>query len=708
MPPQDPRLAKVYALFDGACAQCHQTGKLTRAAPSGGFANVLALDDIAREPSLVRAGQPDASRIYQVLLDRHRPVDIGAQPKWPDAEDIQRIRTWIEETDTPRKACTTRAPIPPAAIAKSIDTAVRAAGETAALELRFVTLTHLYNSCATPTEMEAYRNGVAKLLNSLSWGARPVVLTTVDEAKTILSFTLSDIGWVDEHWSALARAEPKGIALDLTGQVSAPNVNARPIRGDWMAWAASQPPFYAELLGLPATLEETSKLLGIRRDDATQPKPRRAGFKSTGVTRGPRVVEHASADQRRLWTAFEFIDGTGERDIFDRPLGSIRGAPDKAQFRADGQRIMFTLPNGFLAFGVHDADGRRIDVLPQRLELDAARLFGATSSGLTCLSCHGTGPKSFTDSVRPHVASDKYTGPREAKDQALALYDADWPRIVDDESYRYRRALIQAGIDPDVSIHGLEMITALARRYTLGVDFDTAADEAGLSSAEFASKLSTVEGIERSLVLRLRQGVLSRPDVNKVLAALKSKTADTDAGLAAAAPPASQNLKLSVWSDRATYKAGDLMTVYAQPSAPCNLTLISVNGAGKATVLYPNEFEPDNLVAAEAIVSVPTEKSQYQFRFKDKGTETVIGTCQTVARYPAGIEPDYERQRFTVLGNYENFVRTTYTLEPVTVRTEKPKPQPKPKDKDAKSESVKPEPPRAEQIARSAVRIVIE
>ena len=84
-------------MLESYCAQCHQSGRLTRAAPAAGLANILDLEEIAREPQLVSRGLPDASRLYQVLLDRHRPVDLGSESKWPAAEDIQRLRTWIEE-----------------------------------------------------------------------------------------------------------------------------------------------------------------------------------------------------------------------------------------------------------------------------------------------------------------------------------------------------------------------------------------------------------------------------------------------------------------------------------------------------------------------------------------------------------------------------------------------------------------------------------
>ena len=711
--PDDPRLAQVYAVLDSHCAQCHQSGKLTRAAPAGGLANILDLDEIAREPHLVSRGLPDASRLYQVLLDRHRPIELGSEIKWLAAEDIQRLRTWIEELPVAGNTCA-GPPVTRSQIAVAIDTAARAAGEAEAQELRFVTLAHLANACATPAEMEAYRQGVSKLLNSLSWGARPVTLVPVDEAKSVLSFKLSDLGWVDEHWGALTRAEPKGVAMDLSGEVSAAGANARPIRGDWLAWTASQPAFYAELLGLPPTLEETARLLGIKRDGdpAAAGRPLRAAMRNSAITRGPRVVEQYRAEQRRLWLAYDFLDGTGDRDVFERPLGGVRGAPDRAQFRADGQRMIFSLPNGFLAFAILDADGRRIDQLPQRLEVESARALGPTVAGLSCLSCHTAGLKPVTDGMRAHLGSDKFTGSREVKDQALAIYDtaSEWARVFDEDGYRYRRALIQAGVDPDLTVHGLEPVAALARRYGVGVDMEAAAAEALLAPGEIAAKLDATQIADRSLLQRLRQGMLPRADVNRVLAAFKSVAADGDTGLATTPVPQSPGLKLAIWTDRTTYKAGDLMTVHARPSAPCHLTLISVNGAGKATVLFPNEFDPDNLVAPDAPFMVPAEKAQYQFRFKDRGAETIVAACQTVAKFPAGIEPDYERQRFTVLGNYENFVRTSFGLDSdpqrAAARVERPRPA-RPAAKDAKPEPPKPE-TRIEQNARAAVRIVIE
>ncbi len=701
-PPEDPRLAQVYAVFDASCAQCHQTGKLTQPSPSAALASILDLPQLARQSHLVRAGQPDASLLYQVLLDRHRPLELGLDTKWPGADDIARVRTWIAELPALPATCSLKKPITSDDVAAAIDVAAAAAGEAAARELRFITLAHLANACATPTEMDGYRQALAKVLNSLSWGSQPVVPVAVDEAKTVLSFKLSDIGWVDEHWNALARAEPKAIAADLTAKLKAPAANPRPIRGDWLTFAATRPPLYAELLGLPPTLDETARLLGInRRSDTPDGRGMRAGLKTSPITRGPRVIERHQADTRRFWLAHDFADGLGEHDIFERPLGGVRGATDKAQFRDDGQRLIFSLPNGFFAFALYESDGHRIDQLPQRLELDAARSAGATLAAQSCLGCHTAGLKAFTDQMRSHLGSDKFTGPRDVKDLALALYDTqnDWGRVLDEDGYRYRRAMIQAAIDPDMTIGGLEPIAALASQYTRNVDLKMAAAELGMLPDALDAKLADTTLAERSLGHRLRQGLLTRADANRLIFALNAPAAPTPSPQPQAVTASGTSIALALWTSQSVYKPGELMTVYAQPSAPCYLTLISVNAAGKATVLFPSEFDPDNLVRPDAPFALPGDKAPYQFRLKDPGTETLIGRCQTQAKFPAGVEPDYERQRFTVLGSYENFLRTSYSLDTDAARN---RAAAKAAIKDAKLV------PAPESTARAAVSITIK
>jgi hypothetical protein len=131
----------------------------------------------------------------------------------------------------------------------------------------------------------------------------------------------------------------------------------------------------------------------------------------------------------------------------------------------------------------------------------------------------------------------------------------------------------------------------------------------------------------------------------------------------ALSPEPTQGLDLVLWSDRDRYKPGDLVRFGARVSADCNLTLISLDTVGRATVLFPNEFEQTNLVTAGRDIAIPGSGAPYQLRAKDRGRETLVGICATAQKLPEGINPDYERQRFTMLGSWANFVGQAYTDE---------------------------------------------
>src|SRR4029079_18118049 len=49
--------------------------------------------------------------------------------------------------------------------------------------------------------------------------------------------------------------------------------------------------------------------------------------------------------------------------------------------------------------------------------------------------------------------------------------------------------------------------------------------------------------------------------------------------------------------------------------------------------------------------------------YKVEGRETTLGRCSTSSTPPVGIEHDFGQQRFTVLGNWENFIEDTLVTE---------------------------------------------
>lgn len=151
-----------------------------------------------------------------------------------------------------------------------------------------------------------------------------------------------------------------------------------------------------------------------------------------------------------------------------------------------------------------------------------------------------------------------------------------------------------------------------------------------------------------------------------------ARVATADSVQAASAGPnfsTAWNVNLTLSTDRPSYKAGDLMTIAAVADSACDLTLISIDVDGFAVVLFPNEYEPDNMMNAGMPVTVPRADAAYQLRAKKAGTETLLGICAPPGSRPRGIAPDYERYRFTLLGDWAQFTSTIAQREADIVKT---------------------------------------
>lgn len=212
------------------------------------------------------------------------------------------------------------------------------------------------------------------------------------------------------------------------------------------------------------------------------------------------------------------------------------------------------------------------------------------------------------------------------------------------------------------AIAGLDPATALASEYLSLVSLDRAAAETGALAEDFAARLAAVTGEAAPLAQRLRQSSLPRADWERLRAALAgAKVVETRTHTAGALP--SSTLNVTLWSETATFKAGDLLTVHAQANSDCYLTIITVEPDGQATVLFPNDFEPDNRLTAGKPVTVPTNGAPYQLRLDKTGKQGVVGICHANAKRPEGIGHDFERQRFTSLGDWRAFLATSNDKE---------------------------------------------
>jgi hypothetical protein len=321
------------------------------------------------------------------------------------------------------------------------------------------------------------------------------------------------------------------------------------------------------------------------------------------------------------------------------------------------------------------------------------------------------------DEGRGYIESDAFSADASVRDRAAKLYPpADAiARLFSGDRDAVRAAVSRAELVADLAPHGLDPVVALARLYDLDVDLGRAAAEFGLDRTAFAERLRSFDGAaaDQVLALRLAQGLLLRSEAERLYVALRAgggKTAPPLAAPAATAAADSARMPLALWTDHVRYKSGAILSVYATAAADCYLTLVSIEPGGGATVLFPNDFEQDNLLRAGSTLRVPPLNAEYQLRLRDRGTETFAATCDPHVKVPAGVEHDFERQRFTVLGNWRNFLRRRATQ--AAERAATPIPPPRANGRGKNGEAVpqaRPEPENAKvPAAHAAVQIVIE
>jgi hypothetical protein len=212
-------------------------------------------------------------------------------------------------------------------------------------------------------------------------------------------------------------------------------------------------------------------------------------------------------------------------------------------------------------------------------------------------------------------------------------------------------------------IRGEELVSGLARRYREDADFEAALGETSLERQEFLAQLADAKGAAAPLARRLLHGVLPRSQLDRLFALLKGIDVPGPSTSGGFLREVKSEIGLSMWIDKPRPVPGDLVTIKAEADNTCYLTVISVDATGVATVLFPNDFVPDNLISAGQPVSIPGADAPFQLRYKSEGSETVLGRCSTSSTPPVGIEHDFERQRFTVLGNWENFIQDTLVTE---------------------------------------------
>jgi hypothetical protein len=685
---------KAQEILDKHCARCHQDGKLVnKEKPSKGFGDVMQLDALIGNTNRVRAGNPDASPMFQTIVNKQMPYDVyqeGAYDKpSPTEAELSTLREWIEKgAESADAACKAdEGDYSYKAVVNAMYQDIGNIPESRRRNTRYISLAHLKAACTSEGDMEIYRQGVIRLLNSLSTNSDVITLqdSVVKGDGTLIRFNLDDLFWSAELWEHIISHYPYGVrpvdsqydALVNTTYTKIPYV-----RGDWLAFFGARPPLYEKILNLPNTFQGLEKALGL--DTFANIKnytAKRAGFKDSGVSAHNRLIERHTIATGAFWTSYDFAGTKDQQNLKEFPLGP-KGAfgntysyGETLAFEHDGGESIFNLPNGYQAYYLNTADGAQLAQGPTAIVQDRSRTDLAVTNGISCMGCHDQGMKNATDEIRDHVADNRLL-PIEVREAVKALYpeSKEMDKLLERDRKRFIDALVNSGLDPKLKqVTDGEPINALSNRYERDVDLKSAAAEFGVDADKIEDYLRGGGRVGGSFAAQLAQSTVQRDIFEKEFPKLVEYVIDglpiiytgetgyvekkVEENYSVAEVKKKEvietpvhEFKISMYADKAKARVNETTSFYVKTTKDCYLTLVNVSGKGEGTVILPNKFTKDNYIKAGEEFQFPSAKDGYDFKFEDYGTETVIALCDTKGDSLPSIVHDFSKEDFTNLG----------------------------------------------------------
>ena len=388
---------------------------------------------------------------------------------------------------------------------------------------RYITLTHFHNNLnEKEAQIEEYRQGVRKLLNSLTWMPDLVKPQAIDPERTIYRINLLDLDWTPEQWEELVAAYPYGI--DYKDQLTTvlrtlTGSKLCALRGDWFAFAASQPPFYHSLLGLPegeTSLTKLEQRLNVKRIHNIQNgRADRAaiGNGHSGVSANNRLVERHTAAYGAYWLSYDFDKKVGSADLLANPLGPPDVFGGSHVFKHAGGEVIFNLPNHLQGYLLVNSSGNRLDIAPPFVhDLENERDSGQIINGVSCINCHYAGMRSVQNELLTTDKDQMAAFNRGEVEFIRELYPSaeDFKKRLNNDEQTFRKVLADLGIsDPRAFTLAGEPIHVLVERFRRNVNLDSAAAEVGLTADEFKQRLSGDPTL-RGFLTRFTGGLIAR------------------------------------------------------------------------------------------------------------------------------------------------------------------------------------------------------
>lgn len=483
----DPALeAAADSVIERHCRSCHGPGMTyQRSFLTGSMAQ------LARDPSAVRPGDHEASRLYETIASNRMPT-----PEKPrlEREELQAIVDWIDAL-APAEATATDSlaadvskadkarPELPKFVGGMFESIVSAAvsdlGDIAERDrpfIRYFSFAHLplpevdcSREGALRNPMHYFHAGLNKFINSVSRASplqRVAPVPGTDGA--LVRIDIRDFGWTVNDWRAMTEGlhTQGAVEAGYTPQVwadlvptyrnaVAPQSDAMlevlsnftgarvPVmQADWFARHASESPLYDVLLRLPANIEDLERRMGIDvHQEIRAMRLIRAGFlaDSSGVSDHNRMLERFDLPRGGYyWRSYDFAGSEGMQSLVLHPDGPAEmgtTVSGTSAFEHDGGEMIFSLPNGMQGYYLSEANGRRLAEGPTSIVSFRERPIGRgieIVNARSCFSCHENGIISKTDELRQFIQTTPGFD-REQRETLMRMYPE---QDVLDEHYR--------------------------------------------------------------------------------------------------------------------------------------------------------------------------------------------------------------------------------------------------------------------------------
>jgi mono/diheme cytochrome c family protein len=493
------------------CFDCHG-GTATQ-----GDISVLNHAELLAKKYIV-PGKPDESSLFQMIVETDEDVRMPKNAPPLSTNDADTIRQWIlasapkfpDDVVQPKEADKEN-------LFKNVKGVEYVLKEILAHQrtlstderrfVRYFSCNHLLTAGATRETINQQRDAFAKAINHLSREPNIVKPTVVNgETGTIFALDIRQLGWHKQPFKAIVGKETKADETNLYDLVlleypyailyqdsltfdsllteyMSPAGLVRPIpyvRTDWFCSVATHPPLYHDLLGLPRTLAELEKMLGVdSAANLAQRTAKRAGMTISGVSRNNRAVERHSFAHGAYWKSIDYASSKGAENIFTDPI-NLRGI---------GGEMVFHLPNGLNGYYICDFKGTRLDEAPTSIVTDKFAEDKTVRNGLSCMRCHDRGIKDFRDDVRPAVEGLGGSGKID-KREVLAQYAPykEMTALVEQDKAKFMRAMEQVLGGPQTT----EPLIGVTQRFL----------DAPLQVATVAGELGLVEANDLKTIFR--------------------------------------------------------------------------------------------------------------------------------------------------------------------------------------------------------------